>query len=350
MPMSIPTSIRPQLQVQRVPVKVPIRRPVLIITLLLLIQVQLQVKQVSSYSITVPNTKNDFKQLSSLLIESFDEPSIMSNNNNDNNDNNNNNKMNDQIDKITWSLYDKFLTEQYTYQQYTNVAKKMKGKKYALYVAKEYNPGINSNTSNGNGNGNNGNESARPYYEVIGMVELGMVLTPTRIQKEILQGVATEPVPVSTTATISMVGNGSNSTTATTTTMTTSNSDINNNNNNNNNNKNEITILRPKPTIGVLCVKKSHMNKGVGKALIQKCEEDVKNIWNETELYIEVERCNENAKSFFMSSCGYDVCYIDGNVSGGGNGNDRIEMERNVKVSRRRKVEERPHLVLSKII
>ncbi len=300
---------------------------------------------VEAFTISLPCTNKDFQELASLLVSSFDDPlstasSTTSNLSNttstvtDNGDNptsvvidssssgrsssaSNSDDTKEAIaatsgtttetvtprqkfEQITWSLYDKYLTTQYTYRQYVQTARKMKGKKYSLYLAKEYNPGIDTSSDG----------IARPFYEVIGMVELGMVLEQVRISES--------------------------------TRMNENESVSGNDNDGDNGNQGRIivsNVLRPRATVGVLCVKEGHMNKGVGRALLNRCEEEAREVWNETQLYIEVEPSNDRAKHFFLS-CGYHPCIDD-------NGSETL---RYAKVCRRRKVEERPHLVLSKKI
>lgn len=276
-----------------------ITRNVTLITIIMIVNMCLYGTRTQSFTIVPPSSKSDYHELASLLVESFDEPTVKGfsrssakekNNidvllqDDDDDDEYNSNRMNNpisfvpkrQLEKITWSLYDKFLTEQYTFRQYVQTARKMKGKKYGLFLAKEYNPGISEKL----------NEEARPFYEVIGMVEIGMVL-------ECIQNSTVE----------------------------------------------DSRSIRPRATVGVLCVKSNHMNKGVGKELLHKCEEVVREVWNETELFIEVEPTNKRALKFF-TSCGYDTCL------------DRLgkEMIHVATVSRKRKMEERPHFVMSKIL
>ncbi len=45
--------------------------------------------------------------------------------------------------------------------------------------------------------------------------------------------------------------------------------------------------LRPQPTIGVLCVKSTHRQKGIGQALVEKCERVAADIWNEESISVE---------------------------------------------------------------
>lgn len=272
------------------------QKPTIVILKTVLI-ISLLTISTKSFTITPPCSSDDYRDLASLLVESFDEPTI-STGSNARQDFNSTNYMNEdfslrqyiidantqksilpklQFEQVTWSLYDKFLTEQYTFRQYVQTARKMKGKKYALYLAKEYNPGSVKDGSEG-----------RPFYEVIGMIEMGMVLEPR--------------------------GDSECS------------------------NFDDIQ-LKARATVGVLCVKPDHMNKGVGKALLNKCEQVGREIWNETQLYIEVEPQNERALQFFFS-CGYCICL------------DKFgkEMVHIANVCRKRKVEERPHYVMSKTI
>ena len=248
---------------------------------------------IETFTITTPSSSNDYQQLASLLVETFDQPSPSAKNET------RASPLSRKWEQLSWEMYDKFLTEQQIRQQYMQNARKMKGKKYALFLANEYNPGILSNDRN--------DEVVRPFYEVAGMIELGMVLEPPiwinnehlndeyddefkdRAQKRKQQQLQLQ------------------------------------------------TLLQPRAKVGVLCVKQEHMKKGIGKALIQKCEHVVRNLWNRTQLFVEVEPDNVNAMKFFHS-CGYEVC-IDENNN---------EIIRYAKVSRRRKVEERPHCVLVK--
>ncbi len=258
-----------------------------------------------SFTITLPTSKADYQELASLLVQSFDEPTILNKNNYTSLINSVGDDYVDdeiiqesikpiiqkQFDQITWSLYDKCLTEQYTFRQYVQNARKMKGKKYALYLAKEYNPGTSINSDI---------DTPRPFYETIGLIEVGMVLEPNRITNDNDSGNSSKGS-----------GGGSGS----------------------------VSILRARPTVGILCVKPDHMKKGVGKALLTKIEQVVSEIWNETQLFIEVEPINERALRFFNSN-GYEIC-LDSF------GKEIIQI---ANVSRRRKMEERPHFVMSKML
>lgn len=266
---------------------------------------------INSLIIAPPTSKDDYQDLASLLVESFDEPSIVntiskrgggkeedkykkekkSRYYNDDDPILESTKL--LVERFQWILYDKFFTEQFTVQQYMQTALKMKGKKYSIYLAKEYNPGLS----------NDGSE-ARPFYEIIGMIEFGMILEPTRIKKE-----------------FENAKSNNNEDTATTSVIHTS------------------VGLKSRATIGILCVKSNFMSKGVGKALLTKCEDEVKKVWNETQLFTEVEPDNVRALRFF-ESCGYGIEFDD----------DGNEILHYANVSRKRRVEERLHYVLNKTI
>lgn len=94
----------------------------------------------------------------------------------------------------------------------------------------------------------------------------------------------------------------------------------------------DVTLNTTRTTIGVLCVSPKCQQRGVGLALLKKCQALASSDgWNETTLYVEVEPNNIAALSFFEK-----------------NGFVKTNENRTVTVRRRRTYEERPHLVLSK--
>jgi len=219
---------------------------------------------VDALIVAPPASSTDYRQLATLLVSTFDAPPQPSSSSSTNQ----NYVSATKIEAMQWMLYEKSLTEQYTYNQYMSTTRKMRGKKYALFVAKEYIPPSQDNDH-------------RASYRVVGMVG------PVSISEKELVG---------------------------------------------------IMSLRPRATVGVLCVSSSHQNQGIGQALVEKCEYIAKNLWNETRLVVEVEPCNGNALRFF------DKYGYEGMKRGADGG---FEM-RNATVSRRRKVESRPHFVLEK--
>jgi ribosomal protein S18 acetylase RimI-like enzyme len=185
------------------------------------------VKKVAlAWYITPPRHNNEWKEMVQLLVQTFDAPRCNG------------------FDKLRWSLYEQSLTEAYTFRQYTQTAKRMRGKKYNLFVAKE-------------------------LGRVIGMAEVG-------------------------------INNGANS--------------------------------EKRPTIGLICVEEAFRQKGVAADLVTHCEHLVKNVWNETILFAEVEPTNTASLQFFRSQDFHSV------------GNQTV----NVKVRRGLRMEEKPHLLLSK--
>lgn len=86
--------------------------------------------------------------------------------------------------------------------------------------------------------------------------------------------------------------------------------------------------------VGVLCVSPKCQQRGIGALLLEKCEQVAKSEgWNETTLNVEVEPSNTAALRFFEK-----------------HGFVRLDEYRNVTVRRRRNYEERPHLLLSKVL
>jgi len=92
--------------------------------------------------------------------------------------------------------------------------------------------------------------------------------------------------------------------------------------------------LQPRPTIGVLCVESKYRKSGIGKALVQRCETLVTDLWKDTMLYTEVEPSNEEAINFF-ERCGYERC---------GGADETVS----VTVSRRGRTEECEHFLFCK--
>jgi ribosomal protein S18 acetylase RimI-like enzyme len=227
---------------------------------------------VDALMIGPPASSTDYRQIASLLASTFDAPPPPLSSSSSSLTNQKFAPAN-KIEAMQWMLYEKSLTEQYTYNQYLSTTRKMRGKKYALFVAKEYIPPSQDNDH-------------RASYHVVGMVEMGVTVGPVSIIE------------------------------------------------------NELVVmsLRPRATVGVLCVSSSHQNQGIGQALVEKCEDVAKHLWNETRLYVEVEPCNGNALKFF-EKYGYEG--MNRGADGG------FEM-RNATVARRRKVESRPHFVLEK--
>lgn len=246
-------------------------------TLLLLFQFyvpSLNTQYAEAILISPPSSSTDFRQLASLLVETFDAPRETPDADN---------KIASKLEMIQWNLVEKSLTEQYTYNQYVSTTRKMRGKKYAIFVAKEYIEPCKDN-------------DFRASYNVVGMVEMGMTVGPLVAEDEVA-GSSLKQV-----------------------------------------------ILKPRATIGVLCVKSNFQEKGIGKSLMDKCEYVSSQVWNETRLFVEVEPSNWKALKFFRRN-EYQ------SASSAMNANDEScldEIVRNATVARRRKVETKPHIVLEK--
>jgi ribosomal protein S18 acetylase RimI-like enzyme len=84
--------------------------------------------------------------------------------------------------------------------------------------------------------------------------------------------------------------------------------------------------------IGVLCVDEKYQKKGVGNALVRKCQETVETVWRQGSISAEVEPSNDGAIAFF-ESCGFQ----------------RVQGTKVMVNLRRggRELEQRPHLLLT---
>jgi len=218
-----------------------------------LLAILLCIQRVVPLTILTPSSARDYREIATLLIDTFDAPTSDSSS----------------IESIKWNMFERSLTEQYTYNQYIRNARKMRDKKYCVIVAKEYVIDENNDMK----------------LRVVGMAEMGMSICP-----------------------ISTCSNDKD------------------------------TKLSPQPTLGVLCVSPNHQQNGVGKALVEKCEQIATDIWKDCNLVVDIEPSNHNALSFF-ERCGYD--YISEDDSG-------EKHTRNTTVVRRRKAESKPHYLLRK--
>lgn len=243
-------------------------------------------QDVSALVISPPSSASDYRQLASLLASTFDAPQAVTSNKNGANQQP---SLQSKMEVLKWNLLEKSLTEESTYKRYASTARRMRGKKYCLLVAKEYIP--------------DGDGDLR--LSVVGIAEMGISLCP---------------VPLQEVGSSSFVEDGSYG-----------EKDERNDTNNDN------TGLRPRPTVGVLCVDPTYHQKGIGKALVQKCEQVAVDVWDEQFTFVDVEPENQKALSFFQS-CGYDVLKDD---------SGEVQM-RNTTVSTRRSAESRPHYLLRK--
>eukprot|EP00970_Alexandrium_tamarense_P014848 scaffold4446_cov199-Alexandrium_tamarense.AAC.7 len=233
----------------------------------------------SALVIAPPSSSADYWQLASLLVSTFDAPIV---------DESNDTSMQDKMELLQWNLYGKTLNEEYTYKRYASTVRRMRGKKYCLLVAKE---GSVEDTDDG---------SPDQRADVLGMVEMGMSLCPTPLSE---------------------IHDGSHD---------------NSHDDADEYNDNSIG-LRPQPTIGVLCVKSLYQKNGVGRALVQKCEDIAREKWEEQSICVDVEPVNTDALAFF-ERCGY-ISSLD---------SDGEREMRDATVSRRQSSEAKPHFLLRK--
>lgn len=226
------------------------------------------IHDISALIIVPPSSFDDYRQLASLLVGTFDDPTI--------NVAKKSTSLQFKVDVLRWNVIEKSLTEDYICKKYISTARRLRGKKYCVLLAKEC---IRDDDHN---------QQIRVKDDVIGIVEMGLSLCPI----------------FSNDAEDCSLRN--------------------------------IDLI-PQPTVGVLCVKSSHQKKGIGQALMKKCEQVAANIWNERYLFADVEPSNINAKILF-EKWGY-VCAV--------NGLGEAQM-RNTTVSRRRKEQSIPHYLLQK--
>lgn len=173
--------------------------------------------------ITPPASNSDYQCMASLITSTFDRP-----------------KDDSKWASLRWKLFGKSLTDDFTYRQYVSTARRMRGKKYCVFIAKDIIDGT-----------------------VVGMVEMGMSMCPvtTSLAKDSNFGPSIDNIGT--------------------------------------------TESSPQPTVGVLCVKSTHQNQGIGYSLLQKCEEVAQDLWKEQHVYVDVEPKNCKALAFF-TKCSYE--------------------------------------------
>jgi ribosomal protein S18 acetylase RimI-like enzyme len=72
------------------------------------------------FFITHPTTRKDWQQIAALVVQTFDSPS----------------KEASAAEKVAWNVVGRSLAEESTYRHYVSTARKMKGTKYEILVAK----------------------------------------------------------------------------------------------------------------------------------------------------------------------------------------------------------------------
>jgi ribosomal protein S18 acetylase RimI-like enzyme len=139
---------------------------VMVLGIALLLLSSICLVDVDAWLITPPTNKKDWQQIASLVVESFDTPSTEAS----------------ALEKITWNVMGRSLSEDSTYIQYVSTARKMKGTKYAILVAKQDNQVIGMAELGVNrGNDNEGDRRAT----------IGVLCVDAKYQK---QGVGNELV------------------------------------------------------------------------------------------------------------------------------------------------------------
>lgn len=272
----------------------------------------------SSFMIIIspPSSAQDYRQLASLLVASFDAPllqQISGSSSDDGGDekvdgsNYYNDKLSKQLLQLKWNLYEKSLTEEFTYKRYVSTVRRMRGKKYCLLVAKKIFDESEVEYGVVDSSFGEENEIPSPNYnngEVVGLVEMGMSLCPSPT--------------INTTSTSSSENYSSNS---------------------NNNNTTKTKCITPTPLIGVICVSPTHQKEGIAMKLIHRCEEIARDLWQEDFICADVEPTNTRALSLFEKG-GYDACLDE----------DRDVLMRDATILRRRRVEVKPHYLMRKRI
>ena len=94
-------------------------------------------------TISTPSSARDYREIAALLTDTESDTSSS-------------------IDTIKWNMFERSLTEQYTFNQYIRNARKMRDKKYCVIVAKEYIIDENDDMK----------------LRVVGMAEMGMSICP----------------------------------------------------------------------------------------------------------------------------------------------------------------------------
>lgn len=75
----------------------------------------------TAWYITPPRHNSEWNEMVQLIVKTFDAPPYDAS----------------KAEKIRWSLFEQTLTQAYTLRQYTRTAKRMRGKKYSIFVAKQ---------------------------------------------------------------------------------------------------------------------------------------------------------------------------------------------------------------------
>ena len=234
----------------------------------------------AAWYVTPPRSNRDWQELAQLVTDTFDAPrSIMKSE-----------KALSIADQIKWNLVERPLTKQFNYRQYVETARRMKGKKYSILIAKT-----------------DSSDAATAQVSadlVVGVVEIGIKYDAT-VEEKVVDD----------------------------------DDDDDDNSTGQNGTSLQGTIAARRPTIGSLCVHPDYQTQGVGRALVNTCEKLIQSQWEEDTIYAEVQLLNANALAFF-DACGYQ------SIQKNPTQDDAVVMM--VPLQRQRKLEVLPHYLLSK--
>jgi len=197
--------------------------------------------------ISLSSSKKDYEEVGSLLVDTFDEPRRRRSNSSVNSDGDSE-KGFFFADELMWKLLVRPVMERQLTSRYEGLARRMRGRKYALLLAKRW-------KEDGRGR------------EVVGMAELGMYPTPPLWQNELESSGANEAEGVI----VKEIGEGD---------------------------------VKPMPTVGLIAVSPSARGVGLGRALVQICEEIASShSWGvKSHMLAAVEPDNHGAMQLFVSS------------------------------------------------
>ena len=239
------------------------------------------------FVISGPTRRQDYQDVAGLLCEVFDdqadqaEAALVSNASSKSSS-----AGTAVMSNMLWNAGITKTAAQYMYtNRYISNARRMRGKKYALLVAKSFGSGSDKN-DNIKSNNNDNSRAIKPG-QVIAMAEVGVSRYP--ILSDVTTGGLSED----------------------------------------DHDRDETDVLA---SIGVICVAESQRRSGAASQLLETAESLARRRWNETSLYAAVEESNNDALHFF-DAAGYE--------------DSGLVVQ--VEVSERmRKGEMRPHILLQK--
>jgi len=265
----------------------------------------------AAWHVSPPRTDADWRQLASLVTRSFDAPprrrrrrpyedadgdgtadgAVVGIVNVDEDDDD---EEEEDDDVASWNWWERLQTERYNYRHYVTTARRMRGLKYSVFVAKD-----GCVTDGGSGFGG----------KVVGVAEIGLKQQEHQQQQEDRQSFQQQQ---------------------------------------------QMYCL---PTIGSLCVDPDYRRMGIARGLVERCEELVRTTWNNGDgndnhgrhdaIVAEVRVTNSDARRFF-EACGYSA--YGGGAAGFNDPPNQADEPPTVfvNVQHRRKLVAEPHFILSK--